>query len=174
MDVIGTVFELIDARSFSNLWYWLVLAVAWSMASHWVLGVPWDVVDRARRRRGEAEDDLHTMLQINVLRMLRVADAAGLWLLALASAGLTALALLGFRYDVEFAQAAFLLLFPLAVAAGLSLRTARHLAAGGSPGDALYARLRRLRLSVRLIGMAAVFVTAMWGMYRNLAVGLLG
>ena len=169
MDFFGTVFELIDARSFSNLWYWLVLAAAWSMATHWILGVPWDLVTRARRDRGEAEDDLHAVLRIAVVRTLRVADAAGLWLLALASAVLTALALLGFAYGVEFAQAAFLLLFPFGLVAALSVRAARHLAAGGAPGDALYVRLRRLRLAVRLIGMGAIFVTAMWGMSRNLA-----
>jgi len=37
-----TIFELIDMRSFSNLWYWIVLSVLWSTMSHWVLGVPFD------------------------------------------------------------------------------------------------------------------------------------
>ncbi|MEM9756043.1 MAG: component of SufBCD complex, partial [Pseudomonadota bacterium] len=32
--------DVIDLRSFSNLWYWIVLAVFWSSASHWGLGVP--------------------------------------------------------------------------------------------------------------------------------------
>ncbi|MCU0909379.1 MAG: component of SufBCD complex, partial [Rhodobacteraceae bacterium] len=32
MDWYLTVFEVIDMRSFSNLWYWIGLAVLWSSA----------------------------------------------------------------------------------------------------------------------------------------------
>ncbi len=32
MDWYATVFELIDMRSFSNLWYWIALAVVWYAA----------------------------------------------------------------------------------------------------------------------------------------------
>ena len=38
------IFELIDLRSFSNLWYWLGLSIFWSTVGHWVLGVPHDIV----------------------------------------------------------------------------------------------------------------------------------
>jgi hypothetical protein len=50
----SNVFEVIDMRSFSSLWYWIALAVMWSSASHYVLGVPFDLVQRARRRGGQA------------------------------------------------------------------------------------------------------------------------
>jgi hypothetical protein len=50
--VVPIVFEVIDMRSFSNLWYWIALAVLWSSTSHWVLGVPFDMIQRARRRAG--------------------------------------------------------------------------------------------------------------------------
>lgn len=174
MDLVRTLFEVIDARSFSNLWYWLVLAASWSMASHYVLGVPWDMIARARRERGAAEDDLHEVLRVQVLRLLAIRGTAGLWLLGLASALLTALGLLGFRYGFEFAQAAFLLAFPLSVVGALSFRMARDLAAGRAQGDALYRRLSRHRLTVQVIGMAAIFVTALIGMYQNLALGVWG
>ncbi|MEC7258626.1 MAG: component of SufBCD complex, partial [Pseudomonadota bacterium] len=49
MDWYSSIFELIDMRSFSNLWFWIALAVTWSTTSHWVLGVPFDMVNRARR-----------------------------------------------------------------------------------------------------------------------------
>ena len=171
MEVYRTVLDVVDARSFSNLWYWLVLAGAWSWASHYVLGVPWDMVSRARREGGRAEDDLHDVLRVHVLRMVTLADAAGPWLLGLASMVLTALGVLGLVYEVEFAQAAFLLLAPLALVWALSLRVARDLAAGRAPGDALYARLTRLRRIVQALGFAAMFVAAMVGMWRNLALG---
>ena len=51
LDWYQSIFELIDMRSFSNLWYWIALAVMWSTASHWVLGVPWDMVIRAPASR---------------------------------------------------------------------------------------------------------------------------
>ena len=166
--MFGTVLDVIDARSFSNVWYWIVLAGIWTSATHRVLGVPWDLVTRARRDGGRAEEDLHEVLRVAVLRRVAAGDTAGMWLLAVASAVLTALAVLGFGYGVEFAQASFLLLAPFALVQALGLRTARELAAGGAPGDALYARLGRHRRVVQATGLAAVFVTALVGMYSNL------
>ena len=47
--------EMIDMRSFSNLWFWIALAVMWSTTSHWVLGVPFDMVIRAARAETKGE-----------------------------------------------------------------------------------------------------------------------
>jgi hypothetical protein len=33
LTLLDTVFELIGVRSFSNIWFWLVLAMVWSGAS---------------------------------------------------------------------------------------------------------------------------------------------
>ena len=63
MDWYQTLFEMIDMRSFSNLWFWIALAVMWSTASHWVLGVPFDMVLRARRHGEEAQADLEDMVR---------------------------------------------------------------------------------------------------------------
>jgi hypothetical protein len=49
VDFLDLVTEVIDLRSFSNLWYWIVLAILWSSLSHWTLGVPYHIVTRARR-----------------------------------------------------------------------------------------------------------------------------
>ena len=54
MDAIDLAFEVIDMRSFSNLWYWVALAVLWSSASHWVMGIPHDMIYRARRPESSA------------------------------------------------------------------------------------------------------------------------
>ena len=61
MDLSQTIFELIDMRSFSNLWFWIALAVVWSSASHWVLGVPWDMALRAKRKGGQLAEDFETL-----------------------------------------------------------------------------------------------------------------
>lgn len=174
MDWYQTLFELIDMRSFSNLWFWIVLAVTWSTASHWVLGVPYDMVLRARRQGEQAEVDLEDMVRINVNRLLFIAQVSGLWILGFACFGLTMLVLLGFVYGMEFAQAVFLLAFPLSLIGALSLSTARLIQSENSAGERLRKRLTRHRLYTQIIGMVSIFVTAIWGMYQNVALGPLG
>ncbi len=174
MDWYQAVFEVIDMRSFSNLWYWIALAVIWSTTSHWVIGVPFDMVLRARRLGGDAERDLEDLVRINCNRLLYIGRVTGLWLLAIGSALISALAVLGFWYGVEFAQALFLLVFPMSFVGLLSLSTARLIADEQATGELLRKRLARHRLYTQIIGMISVFVTAMWGMYQNLAVGPLG
>ncbi|WP_375259343.1 component of SufBCD complex [Citreimonas sp.] len=168
MGFYDTVFEFIDMRSFSNLWFWIMLAVVWSSASHWVLGVPFDMVTRARRNP-HAAADLESLAAINANRLIFIADEAGLWLTAIASALLTGLALLGFLYGSEFAQAVFLLIAPLSFVFLLSLRTARRVLDTDRAGDALRRRLGLHRILVQAIGLVAIFFTALWGMYQNIA-----
>ena len=174
MDWYTTVFEVIDMRSFSNLWFWIALAVVWSTASHWVLGVPFDMVARARRHGGEAETDLVDLVRINTGRLIYIADMAGLWLVALGTGMLTSLAILGWIYDVEFAQALFLLGFPMSIVGVMSLRTARRIRREATDAEDICRRLSRHRLGVQAVGMVAIFVTSMWGMYRNMSLGILG
>lgn len=171
MNWTNTLFEVIDMRSFSNLWFWIALAVVWSSVSHWVLGVPFDMVQRARKNGGQAEIDLHDLIRINVNRLLYIGQVSGLVLLSFLSFFLTSLAILAFVYDVEFAQAVFLLAFPMTLVGGLSLSTAKVIARDQPEGDVLYARLTKHRVITQFIGMVSIFVTAMYGMYQNLAVG---
>ena len=173
MDWYSTVFEVMDMRSFSNLWFWIVLAVVWSSASHWVLGVPFDMVGRARRNGGQAETDLEDLVRINANRLLFIAQEAGLWLAGIVSALLTMLALLGFAYGVEMAQALFLMGFPMTLVGLLSLSTARRVRQTDSRGEALWRRLRLHRIVVQAIGMVAIFVTAFWGMFQNMSAHVL-
>ncbi len=161
-------------RSFSNLWYWIALAVVWSTASHWVLGVPYDLVLTAARHEGEPQSDLEDLVRINTNRIRYIGDVSGLWILGIACAVLSALAVLGFVYWIEFAQALFLILFPLSIVGLLSLQAARSIHRRGLAGEALRRRLRRQRLYTQMIGLVAIFITAMWGMWQNMTLGALG
>lgn len=174
MDIYGTVFEVIDMRSFSNLWYWIGLAVIWSTVSHWVIGVPFDLVLRARRKGGQFTKDLETLVQINCNRLIYISDTAGLWIIGIGFGLITALALTGFVYGIEFSQALFLYVFPLSIVTLLSFSAARAIRNNALAGEDLQKKLGRHRLITQIIGMMAVFVTSMWGMYQNLAVGPLG
>jgi hypothetical protein len=170
VDWYKTVFELIDLRSFSNLWFWIVLAVLWSTTSHWVLGVPFDMVTRARRHGGQAAQDLHDLVGINTRRLLFIARMSGLWLVAFAAFFFTTLAVLGFVYGVEFAQAVFLLMAPVVIVFALSHATAQNIQDKELAGDALYRRLARHRMITQGIGMVSIFITSLWGMWQNMQV----
>lgn len=174
MDFYKTVFEVIDMRSFSNLWYWIALAVLWSTAAHFVLGVPWDLIQRAGRNGGQAQVDLEDLVRINCNRILYITGTAGLWIVGFVFALLTTLVLLGFMYDVEFAQAVFLLALPMSLVGALSISTARLIVEAQLMGEALRRRLARHRFYTQIVGMFAILVTAMWGMLQNLRVGVFG
>lgn len=173
MDVIQTMRELIDLRSFSNLWFWIALAVTWSSASHWVVGVPIDMVHRARRHGGRTMQDLEDLARVHVNRRLFIARVSGVWILGFMCFVLSGLAVLGFGFAIEFAQAVFLLAFPMSIVSLVSLRTAGLIDRDQARGEALCKRLTACRMQIQLIGVVAIFVTALWGMYQNLTIGAL-
>ncbi len=174
MDWVQIIFELIDLRSFSNLWYWIALAVLWSSASHWVIGVPFDMIARARRDGGQTLADLETLIRINTGRMLGIARAAGLLLVGFVCFLITTLTILALWYSIEFAQAVLLMLVPLSVLGLLTLRTSWLIEQGENTGAALFRRLSRHRLATQVLGMVSIFVTAMFGMYQNIQIGMPG
>ncbi len=169
-----TVVALIDTRSFSNLWFWIVLAVFWSSASHWVLGVPWDLVLRSKRVSGLAENDFRVILRINVNRIINFADIFEYWMLSIGCFILTALAVLGFGYSVEFAQAVFLLVLPMSIVGAASIITARRIQNDEKNVKATQRHLSRLRFFVQILGIVAIFFTSLWGMYQNFQFSPLG
>jgi len=174
MDWVQILFEVIDLRSFSNMWYWLAVAALWSSASHWVIGVPFDMIARARREGGGTLADLEALVRINTTRTMGIARTAGLLLVGSVCFLITTLILLGFWYRIEFAQAVLFLLVPLAILGLLTLRTSRMIVAGENYGPALCRRLTRHRFATQVLGMFSIFVTAMFGMYQNLQLGLPG
>ena len=169
MDWTQSLFDVIDFGSFSTVWYWIVLAVTWSAASHRVVGVPYDMVLRARRLGGEAMGDLEDLVRINVGRTLYIARESGLWLAGVATFGLTALGTLGFWNRQELAQGMFLLFLPLTLVGLLSVSTAARIEAERPTGEVLFRVLHRHRLWTQGIGMLSIFVTAIYGMFQNLA-----
>lgn len=174
MDWYESVFELIDMRSFSNLWFWIALAVLWSTASHWVLGVPWDMVMRARKeQQGEAVEDLMAMVRINVNRILYITNQSGLLITAFVCFALTMAFMMGFLFRHEFAQALFLLGFPTSIVGLLSVNTARRIQKDSPAGEVLFKRLFWHRIFTQGIGMASIFVTAIWGMLQNMTASVL-
>ena len=168
MNLTQTLFEVIDMRSFSNPWFWIGLVVVWSLANNWVLGVPNDMIQRARRYGGNADADLAELVRINCNRLIYISSISGLWLSAFGCFFLTGLAIMGFFYWVEFAQAVFLLVFPMSLVGLLNLSTARRFQLEQSTGSALHKLLNRHRMFTQFIGMVSILVTALWGMFWNM------
>lgn len=168
MDWSRALFQVIDIRSFSSLWYWMAVAVVWSSVSHYVLGVPYDMIQRARRHGGQAEQDLHDMVRVCVNRLLHISHTAGMIIMALLCFILSSLAVMAFGYGAELAQAVFLLAFPMSLVGAVSLASARQIAELNPQGEDLYRALNKHRLWTQVIGMIAIFITAMYGMYQNL------
>ena len=166
--------EVIDLRSFSNLWFWIALAVVWSSASHYVLGVPYDLVMRAKRKGGPAEQDVADLVRIFGNRLVYISNRSGLWLAGFATFVLCLLFALGFWYGMQFFQAVFLIVFPLSIVGVLSIRRVRKILALGLTGADLYRALGRHRVVTQVIGLVSIFVTSIWGMYQNLTASVLG
>ncbi|WP_224814881.1 component of SufBCD complex [Hasllibacter sp. MH4015] len=172
MDFLDLVTEVIDLRSFSNLWYWIVLAILWSSMSHWTIGVPYHLVTRARRGDAQAEADMLVLARMNAERMLHYAETSSIPATAFATFLLTSLALIGWVYGVEFCQAIFLLLCPSMLVLALGTWTAARLRADDY--SHVPQILRQHRTMVQMLGVVFIFITAFWGMFQNVNVGPLG
>ncbi|RMD49697.1 MAG: component of SufBCD complex [Alphaproteobacteria bacterium] len=158
--------DVMDLRSFSSMWYWIVVALAWSTASHWILGVPWDMVRRARRGSARAREDIPALIAIHRRRWLEVADLAGPVAALITGFLLSVLGVSGFLYGIEFAQAVFLILAPMTWVGAMTLSFARALPDPLPPVEELAARLAMQRRRIQLVGVLSIFATAFWGMAR--------
>lgn len=173
MDLYGIFSEVMDLRSFSNIWYWIVLAVLWSSSSHWVMGVPFDLISRGRRFGGQAQSDVETMVGVNSRRLLNVSRTAAAPLFFGLTFFFTSLGLLAFWFWMEFAQALFFLTIWMVPVGWITLDAALRIEAGENTGEALTRRLMILRRSVQLVGMVAIFTTSLFGMWVNLSKSVL-
>lgn len=169
MDLIEIIPTLIDVRTFSNIWYWLAVMVTWATVSHWVIGVPFDMIYRARSQGGQAARDLEALVAINVRRLMTITGIPAQILAAMGAFFITAAAMLGFVYGLELAQGLFCLAFPLVFVGLVTLRACRRFAVDQPSGQALVMALFQLRFWIQLIAMTAIFCTALFGMYVTLS-----
>lgn len=174
VSVLQNILNLIDLRSFSSVWFWIVVALFWSAVTQTLLGTSYDLIIRARRSGGQALDDLQTLVDIHIRRATTLMSRVGHWIVAFTMGGLTLLAMLAFRYNVELAQALFLLLLPLTIIRAMNLRMAYRLQRENLRGDRLIRALLRHRLSIQALGVVTIFVTAVWGMLRVMNASVLG
>lgn len=169
MNFYQNILLLIEMNSFSNIWYWMILAVSWSLNSHFILGVPFDMVQRAGRRKdADLVPDLDAYAAQSIKRITIISERGGVAFSAAFFFCFIALAILGFGYAVELAQAVFLLLLPLNLVWLYTVRVAYRLHETQPKGAELISALKRHRMIVQGAGLVAITVTVLYGMVHNI------
>lgn len=153
---MSSVFSFV---SFFSVWYWVLSVVVWTLVCQRTLGVPHDMALRAARLP-EVAARVDLLARIGAERTAGIGEAIGAAGAAAAGFALAGLATLAYLYRVEAAEAAFLLVFPLAIVWAGLLRLARQVRAKGLAGEALLLRLSRRRMINQAIAMAAMFSAA--------------
>ncbi|WP_134679759.1 hypothetical protein [Paracoccus ravus] len=125
------ILALLDSRSFGSIWFWLVLALVWSLAGRRIAGVPFDIAQKARHLPKDGPDDPAAILLLDWLSLTLprwvIGRPEALLLLFAATFVLSALVILGFVYGLEMAQALALLILPFAALLPLEIRLAHRL-----------------------------------------------
>ncbi len=156
------MFPFLSSASFFSIWYWALTVLVWTQVIHRTLGVPYDMLLRARRLP-EVADEVDLLAGIAARRLAGGYDRLGVPFAALAGFGLSALGALGFVSGVEPALAAFALLLPLALVAVATLRLALEIRRGGATGEALRRKLARRRVWNQVIAAAAILAASVLG-----------
>ena len=155
-----------DDHAFFSVWYWLLTAVFWSMATFFTHGVPWDLLRRALRHGGEEAEICDRYARACLIRIDAGVARWGAVSGALAGFVLAAMAVMGLVARSELALGLLMMLGPASLLFALQCAEARRLVPHLpqiDPQQLLELLLRR-RASNRLWGMFAI----------TLSVGLLG
>ena len=142
--------------SFQSIWYWVLHILVWTLVTHRTLGVPYDMLLRARRLP-EVTAQTETLAVVQCGRIVAVYQRLGIPIALLGGFLLAGLAVVGFLNGVELAQAAFLLLFPLAVIAYSTLATALMITERRFRGDVLVRILSRRHFWHQVVAVTALF-----------------
>jgi hypothetical protein len=149
------VVQSFAAAGFQSIWYWVLHVVVWTLACYRTLGVPHDMLLRARRVP-EIAARVDVLAQLTAERIAGIHDSAGVAIAAGAGFVLAALAALGFLTGLEVAQAAFVLLLPLAAIGYSKMRLALYLRRSRVVGPRLVLLLVRRRFWHQLIAVLAM------------------
>lgn len=139
------MFQFFAAASFQSPWYWALHVVVWTMACYRTLGVPHDMLLRARRHPDVAER-VDVLARLAAVRTCGVYDRVGVPLAGLAGFVLASVFALGFLSGIEAAQAAFAILLPVAVIFYSKLRLALAIKRRRMTGPELVLALSRRRV----------------------------
>lgn len=174
MNLLSLIASQIDTRSFASLWYWILIALMWAGLTRSAMGVPHDLLARARRLGGQAQLDVETLARIHAERYVYYWSRGALFQVAFLAFVVTGLLILAVGYGFEFAQAVLFLLLPLVLISANALRGAQRILSDQGMGESLHKLILRHRLFVQIIGFTFIFLTAIFGFVHNLTAGFYG
>lgn len=155
--------------SFWTIWFWITHVVAWSLASHFTLGVPYDMVLEAQREKSEDGPWMQAaeaMILAQAFRFTSYTDRFGPILMGVSAFVLSVLTTLGTLGDLEFARAMLTLVFPITLIYIVSIRGAFHIRDNGIRGADLLVRIKWMRIYNQLIGLIGVAMAVTLAIYQ--------
>ncbi|HSF92025.1 MAG TPA: component of SufBCD complex [Paracoccaceae bacterium] len=161
--------SILDTNSFWNIWYWIFTIVAWSLAAHWTIGVPFDMLVLADRKGGEHVENFEALVRINIVRLRYYFDNYGVLLIGVISFLLSALGVLAFFFNLEPAQALFMLVLPMTIMSGFSARFAFRVQKENWSGAILRKKMRHRRAWNQFIGLCGISAAAFVGALNYLS-----
>lgn len=160
--------ELFHTRSFDSIWYWLFLAVSWSLATYWTLGIGHHEAMQARNKGGQHLNDFELVVNIYCRRLAEGIEQFGNGAILVGSFFLAIMATMGFYFGMLFMQGLFLLTFPLLIANIMTVVVAKRQVAAPMEGEELIQRYRRLRLVKQGFGAFSILLVSIWGAFTTL------
>lgn len=164
------VFEALEFRSFWNIWFWAAVVLSWSATSHFILGVPYDLIVRANREGGAWSEHCDALAHAQIFRLTRAFEEYGAAITCIVFFGLGAVGSLAFYLDWEAARALFVLLLPLTLVHGFTVPLAFRLKRDNVRGAALRKALGWRRFWHQVAGLFAIILVtaaAVWELVRN-------
>ena len=172
---VNSLRELMHLVSFWTIWFWVTHAVAWSLASHFTLGVPYDMVVQANREKddeGPWSRHCEALILAQVYRFMTYYRRAGVLLAGVSAFILAALLTIAIQVDLELAWAAFSIMGPLTLIYIFSIRAAARMEAQELRGQPLRDALRRQRFWNQIIGLLGIVMAvalAIWQTVKTMS-----
>lgn len=156
MDIL---YEQLNLDSFWTLWFWIAHVITWSLAAHFTMGVPFDMILEANREKvedGPWTRSTEAIISAQIFRYSEIFTKYGIVLTAASMFLLSIVVTLGTYGNLEIARAIATLLVPLTLIYAITIRLALRLRAAPLSGQALRDRIRRQRLYNQLFGLLGV------------------
>lgn len=165
------LFELIsyvDPKTFQSAWFWILLAVTWSVMSFRTLNVPYDMIISALKGDQGALADTEMLSGISARRNRRFFTnggglGTGIVFFILGVAGT-----FGLFYSYELAQGIFLFFLPVQIVWLMSIRLSFRIEKDDLAGEDLCKALLRRRFWNQVLGILVISI-AMMVMIYNIA-----
>lgn len=149
------MFTIFGTASFQNIWYWAFSVLAWTVATQRTLGVPYDMLLRAKHDPDEVPR-VEWLAHHAAERVNAVYGRAGTAIAAAVGFLLAGLFVFGFFSRYEIARAAFVLALPLAMIGYSTLRLALSVEKHDLRGNGLVTVLARRRFWHQVVAVLAI------------------